>query len=269
MNSRGQRRAGKNFVRGGKPKAPTEADPNCPWRRGVIATKFPPKTPLLEPKVAAACADATLAGWRNQLLTGGTRQNRTTPRCDNFDSGTFSCTCAAAASIRIYCSPTSNGSCRRRGGDDCLHGCKQSPVDFAKGYRHGPSWRMSTARSLCIRPITDREYAKLLLKWFDPATRLRGAGETRDSLQAGCNRCSGDHAIPKGVALWPAFCGGRDWPSAWGDLPRWYSTGSSPLGTAYQAGPRDVPSASAAMGQGAKQARTKAFYPNGHLSRRR
>ncbi|MAN09495.1 MAG: esterase [Roseobacter sp.] len=248
------RRAGK-LVRAGNPKAATEAIQNALGAGGLGSMAKGSKSPFGKAKIGRGLRE-TLSGLAPSTLNGGDSTEPDLPEGATFDSGSFSCS-AGSRDYRLYI-PNLKGSAPT-GLVMMLHGCKQSPVDFAKGTGMN---QLAEAHGLIVVYPAQSRMANMqnCWKWFDPADQMRGAGEP--AILAGLmQQLQRDHAIPQGRSFVAGLSAGAAMAVVLGQTYRdVFDAVGAHSGLPYRAA-HDVPSAFAAMGQGATGSDTGDFIP--------
>lgn len=191
-------RRASEFVRKGNPADATKMI-QAALAKGGVSGPSTPQTPD-----ATAFGTAKIGrSLRETLARLGTLSRSRMPAADvtepplpqgaRFDGDTFACA-QGSRDYRTYI-PDLNGA-PAKGLIMMLHGCKQSPVDFAKGTgmnaladRHG---------LIVVYPAQSRRAnMQSCWNWFGPADQMRDAGEP--AILAGlAQKMQRDHAIPHG-----------------------------------------------------------------------
>ncbi len=222
------------------------------WPTGGLGTATMPQMPealrgFLDQLNQGGPAQGGLAQGLGGLAQGTmSRAAEPLPQGAQFVAGTFSST-AGSRSYRLYVPSTHRGEAMPL--VVMLHGCTQSPDDFAAGTRmnvlaeeHG---------CLIVYPgQTQAANAQKCWNWFSPADQQRDGGEP--ALIAGITRqVMRDHAVdPRRVYVAGLSAGGAAAAIMGQAYPDLYAAVGVHSGLACGAA-RDMPSAFAAMRQGA------------------
>jgi poly(hydroxyalkanoate) depolymerase family esterase len=167
------------------------------------------------------------------------------PQGARFDGGTFTCA-QGSRDYRVYI-PDLKGAAAK-GLIMMLHGCTQSPVDFAKGT--GMNGLADQHGVIVVYPAQSRgANMQSCWNWFGPADQMREAGEP--AILAGLAlQMLRDHAIPQGACFVAGLSAGAAMAVILGQTHAdVFSAVGAHSGLPYRAA-HDVPSAFAAMGSG-------------------
>ena len=248
------RRAGE-LVRAGNPQAATQAIQTALGAGGLGQMPKTPHTQLAKARIGRGLRE-TLAGLAQSPRPGSDASTSDPADAERFTSGTFSCA-AGSRDYRLY-APDLKGA-TPVGLVMMLHGCTQSPLDFAKGTGMN---RLADAQGfIVVYPAQSRNAnMQSCWKWYDPADQMRGSGEP--AILAGLmQKVQSDHNIPKGRSFVAGLSAGAAMAvvlgQTYGDV---FDAVGAHSGLPYKAA-HDVPSAFAAMGSGAKGPDTRHFVP--------
>lgn len=190
----------------------------------------------------------TLAGLGSLPQSGMPTANMTEPplpKGARFDGGTFTCA-QGSRDYRVYV-PALNGA-SPNGMIMMLHGCTQSPVDFAKGT--GMNTLADQHGLIVVYPAQSRgANMQSCWNWFGPADQMRDAGEP--AILAGlAQQMQRDHGVPQGASFVAGLSAGAAMAVILGQTHAdVFSAVGTHSGLPYRAA-HDVPSAFAAMGSG-------------------
>lgn len=238
-------RRASELVRAGNPTAATEAIQAALGAGGAGRLSRHGKTPFGRAKIGRGLR-ATLAGLAQSAMSGGDGPEPSLPDGARFDSGTFSCA-AGSRDYRLYI-PDLKGA-PPAGLVMLLHGCKQSPVDFAKGT--GMNQLADEHGLILVYPAQSRgANMQSCWNWFRPTDQKRDSGEP--AILAGLmQQLQRDHNIPKGRSFVAGLSAGAAMAVVLGQTyADVFDAVGAHSGLPFKAA-QDVPSAFAAMGQGA------------------
>ena len=248
------RRAGE-LVRAGNPTAATQAIQTALGAGGLGRLSKHSKNPFGRAKIGRGLR-ATLAGLAQSAMSGGDGREPSLPEGARFDSDTFFGV-AGSRDFRLYI-PDLKGAAPA-GLVMMLHGCKQSPVDFAKGT--GMNQLADEHGVILVYPAQSRgANMQSCWNWYSPADQMRDSGEP--AILAGLmQQLQRDHSIAKGRSFVTGLSAGAAMAVVLGQT---YADVFDAVGThsglPYKAA-QDVPSAFVAMGQGATGSNTGESIP--------
>ncbi len=234
------------LVRAGNPAGATDMIQTALAGGGLPAANLNPKlgqTPRFRDKIGRSLRE-TLSSLGRKMPKADDAA-LPVPAGARFDSGTYACA-AGSRDYRVYV-PDLKGA-EPAGMVMMLHGCTQSPVDFAKGTGMN---QIADARGLIIVYPAQSRRANMqsCWNWFAPADQMRDAGEP--AILAGIARqMQADHAIPQGRTFVAGLSAGAAMAVVLGQTnPDVFAAVGAHSGLPYKAA-HDVPSAFAAMGSG-------------------
>ncbi|MFC7478515.1 alpha/beta hydrolase family esterase [Dankookia sp. GCM10030260] len=246
----------------GEAAAPAAAAPGpaaFPWPAGGVGTTATPQMPDALRGFLDRINPGGLAQGLGGLAQGAAARAEPLPEGARFVAGTFT-GAAGGRGYKLYIPAASRGAAMPL--VVMLHGCTQSPDDFAAGTRmnalaeeHG---------CLIVYPgQTQAANAQKCWNWFSPADQQRDQGEP--ALIAGITRqVMRDHAVdPRRVYVAGLSAGGAAAAIMGQAYPELYAAVGVHSGLACGAA-RDMPSAFAAMRQGAggpAEARSRQVMP--------
>lgn len=176
-------------------------------------------------------------------LAGGELSEPTLPQGARFDRGTFS-NVSGSRDYRVYIPNTKSE--QPAGLLMMLHGCTQSPVDFANGTDMN---RIAEDHSLIVVYPAQSRGANMqsCWNWFGPVDQDRGAGEP--AILAGlAQQLQREHDIPDGKTFVAGLSAGAAMAVILGrTYPEVFTAVGAHSGLPYKSA-RDVPTAFAAMG---------------------
>lgn len=241
-----------DLVRAGNPVAATEIIQNTLGAKGVQTPPRPSAAfsmPFTGQPANRRGLSATLADLAKKMpknsATGANVKKPSIPEGAKFESGTFSC----AAGARDYHIYIPNLKSKPPAGlIMMLHGCTQSPVDFANGTDMN---RVADAHGLIIVYPAQSRGANMqsCWNWFGPADQNRGSGEPAILASMAGQICD-DHAVPDGKVYVAGLSAGAAMAvilgQTYGDV---FSGVGAHSGLPYKSA-NDVASAFATMGGG-------------------
>ena len=198
-------RRASELVRAGNPTAATEAIQAALGAGGAGRLSRHGKTPFGRAKIGRGLR-ATLAGLAQSAMSGGDGPEPSLPDGARFDSGTFSCA-AGSRDYRLYI-PDLKGA-PAAGLVMLLHGCKQSPVDFAKGT--GMNQLADEHGLILVYPAQICSHAGT---GSDPLTRSATVA-SQLFWPVSCSSCNAITTYPKVEVLLPVCLLVLPWLSCW------------------------------------------------------
>ncbi len=235
------------LVRAGDPAAATQLIQSSLGGNGIKTSGIRPNGRMRGLRATLAELGARKTGF------GGQPKHAVEPSLPEgavFEHGTFSCA-AGQRDYRVYVPNLDGKPCT--GMVMMLHGCTQSPVDFANGT--GMNRLADAQRLIVVYPAQARgANMQSCWNWFSPADQSRGAGEP--AILAGLAEQLGrTHDIPRGATFVAGLSAGAAMAVILGnEYPEIFAAVGAHSGLAHKSA-HDVASAFAAMGGGAATAR--------------
>lgn len=253
------RRANK-LVRAGNPVAATEMIQSALNGAGLRSGTPRASAPRTAQSSLSGGVRETLAGLAAKMPNAGTNGTLSTepplPVGARFDGGTFSTT-AGSRDYRLYI-PTPRSE-QPSGLLMMLHGCKQSPVDFAIGTDMN---RLAEQHNLIVVYPAQSRGANMqsCWNWFGPTDQHRSKGEP--AILAGlAQQLQQEHGIPVNRTFVAGLSAGAAMAVILGrTYPDVFAAVGAHSGLPYKSA-RDVPSAFAVMGAGVSGAPSVAARP--------
>ena len=250
------------LVRAGNPMGATEAIQSALGAGGLGGmnkTMNPAINPLNRATIGKGLRE-TLTGLRTGMsksaISVGDVAEPTLPQGARFYSGTFACA-AGSRDYRVYI-PDLKGAAPA-GLIMMLHGCTQSPVDFAKGT--AMNQLADTHGLIVVYPAQSRgANMQSCWNWFAPADQMRDAGEP--AILAGlAQQMQREHTIPTGRTFVAGLSAGAAMAVILGQTySDVFDAVGAHSGLPYKAA-HDMPSAFAAMGEGVSGSNTGQTIP--------
>jgi poly(hydroxyalkanoate) depolymerase family esterase len=254
------------LVRAGNPAAATKMIQATLGTSGLSKLKVPETgTSTAHRSTIGRSLRNTLAGLAARSHRPGSKgpgsrgENATDPALPDgarFDSGTFTCA-AGSRDYRLYI-PDLKGA-RPAGLIMMLHGCTQSPVDFAKGTGMN---QLADAHGLIIAYPAQSRGANMqsCWNWFAPTDQMANAGEPA-ILSGLARQIQQSHSIPAGRSFVAGLSAGAAMAVILGrTCPETFAAVGAHSGLPYKSA-HDIPSAFAAMKAGGPTSSNGAAHP--------